>query len=198
MKAIFDPAVPGTAYTVDADAVVVAPRSARIISAAFSPIITDGAFVLPVVTVGMIDASATRSPSMPRTRSSGSTTAEPSIPILQVPAGWKQRIDASSAASDPDASGAVKFTVMGKGFHAVNPSAAVYWNPANRATGNYTLKGTFTLMKPSDHINYYGLVFGGSNLEGANQSYVYFLVAQDGKWIVWEDSEYGAGRRKLK
>jgi branched-chain amino acid transport system substrate-binding protein len=23
-------------------------------------------------------------------------------------------------------------------------------------------------------------------------------VAQDGKWVVWEDSEYGAGKRKLK
>src|SRR5204863_829135 len=59
-----------------------------------------------------------------------------------------------------------------------------YWNPANKATGAYTLKGTFTLMKPSGHTNYYGLVFGGSDLEGANQSYTYFLVAQDGTWLV--------------
>lgn len=34
-------------------------------SAAFSPIITDGALVLPVVTLGMIEASAIRSPSIP-------------------------------------------------------------------------------------------------------------------------------------
>ena len=66
----------------------------------------------------------------------------------------------------------------------MNPQAAVYWNPANTASGTYTLKGTFTLMKPSGHTNYYGLVFGGSNLEGANQSYTYFLVAQDGTWLV--------------
>ena len=43
-----------------------------------------------------------------------------------------------------------------------------------RATGNYTLKGTFTLVKPSDHTNYYGLVFGGSDLEGPKQTYLYF------------------------
>ena len=43
-------------------------------SAAFSPIITVGAFVFPDVTVGMLDASATRSPSMPWTLGSWSTT----------------------------------------------------------------------------------------------------------------------------
>ena len=74
--------------------------------------------------------------------------------------------------------------VMGTGFHATNPQAAVYWNPANTATGAYTLKGTFTLMKPSGHTNYYGLVFGGSGLDGASQNYTYFLVAQDGTWLV--------------
>ena len=60
----------------------------------------------------------------------------------------------------------------------------MYWNPANTATGTYTLKGTFTLMKPSDHTNYYGLIFGGSNLEGATQSYIYFVVAQNGTWLI--------------
>jgi hypothetical protein len=60
----------------------------------------------------------------------------------------------------------------------------VYWNPANTASGSYTVKGTFTLQKPSGHTNYYGLVFGGSDLGGPKQSYVYFLVAQDGTWLV--------------
>lgn len=102
----------------------------------------------------------------------------------QAPKGWKQRVDRSASASDPDASGAIKFVTMGTGFHATNPQAAVYWSPANTASGTYTLKGTFTLMKPSDHTNYYGLVFGGSGLEGAQQKYTYFLVAQDGTWLV--------------
>src|SRR5690606_18039044 len=41
------------------------PCSRRMRSAARSPITTHGAIVLPVVIFGMIDASATRSPSMP-------------------------------------------------------------------------------------------------------------------------------------
>jgi hypothetical protein len=104
--------------------------------------------------------------------------------VAQGPKGWKVRADRSTSASDPDAAGTIKFMAMGNGFHAINPQAAVYWNPANTVSGTYTVKGTFTLMKPSNHTNYYGLVFGGSDLDGPNQTYMYFLVAQDGTWLV--------------
>jgi len=105
--------------------------------------------------------------------------------LAQAPRGWKLRVDRSTTASDPDAAGAIKFMAMGSsGFHAVTPQAAVFWNPANTATGTYTLKGTFTLLKPSSHTNYYGLVFGGQDLEGPKQSYLYFTVAQDGTWLI--------------
>ncbi len=104
--------------------------------------------------------------------------------FAQAPKGWKVRADRSTSASDPDGAGTIKFVTMGTGFHATNPQAAVYWNPANSAMGNYSVKGTFTLVKPSGHTNYYGLVFGGSNLDGAKQAYTYFLVAQDGTWLV--------------
>ncbi len=106
-------------------------------------------------------------------------------PVLaQAPKGWLERVDRSTSASDPDAPGAIKFTMAGTGFHATNPQAAVFWNPANTVTGPYSLKGTFTLVKPSGHTNYYGLVFGGSGLEGSSQAYLYFLVAQDGTWLI--------------
>ena len=102
----------------------------------------------------------------------------------QAPQGWKMRVDRSASASDPDAAGDIKFVKQGSGFHATNPQAAVYWNASDTASGTYTLKGTFTLMKPSGHNNYYGLVFGGSGLEGAQQSYLYFVVAQNGTWLI--------------
>jgi len=102
----------------------------------------------------------------------------------QSPQGWKVRVDRSTNASDPDAAGDVHFTVIPGGFHAVNPAAAVFWNPANTTAGTYTAKGTFKLMEPSNHTNYYGLVFGGSELEGTSQHYLYFLVAQDGTFLV--------------
>jgi hypothetical protein len=102
----------------------------------------------------------------------------------QAPKGWKVRADRSTSATDPDAAGDIKFVTEGSGFHATNPQAAVYWNPANTAAGTYALKAKFILMKPSGHTNYYGLVFGGNGLEGPAQSYLYFVVAQNGTWLI--------------
>src|SRR5690242_20194181 len=104
--------------------------------------------------------------------------------LAQAPKGWTARVDRTTTASDPDAAGGISSVTMGSGFHATNPQAAVYWNPANTVTGAYPLKGTFTLMKPSGHTNYYGLVFGGSDLEGPQQKYLYFMVAQNGTWLI--------------
>src|SRR5665213_3113326 len=87
--------------------------------------------------------------------------------FAQAPTGWKMHTDHSAEASDPDAPGADRFTVSGSGFHAVNPMAAIYWNPENTISGNYTLKGTFKLIKSTGYSEYYGLIFGGSALDGA-------------------------------
>jgi len=102
----------------------------------------------------------------------------------QVPEGWKMRVDRSQSAQDPDDRPDLTFMTMGKGFHVAGGPAGTFWNPKNSATGNYTLKATFVLNKPSSHTNYYGLVFGGSGLESASQTYVYFVVAQNGTFLI--------------
>jgi hypothetical protein len=102
----------------------------------------------------------------------------------QAPAGWSVRVDRSTSPSDPDNTPDLKFVRMGTGFHVTGGPAGVFWNPANTATGNYTASATFTLTKPSSHTNYYGLVFGGSDLAAANQSYIYFTVAQNGTYLI--------------
>jgi hypothetical protein len=102
----------------------------------------------------------------------------------QTPAGWQVRADRSTNATDPDGAGDIKFTTIPGGFRATNPTAAIYWNPANTAKGTFTLRGTFKLLEPSGHTNFYGLIVGGRALEGSEQSYLYFVVAQDGSFLI--------------
>ena len=109
----------------------------------------------------------------------------PAVPIaVQVQAGWKVRIDGSQSASAPDANANLTFMAMGKGFHITGGSGAIMWDPANTKKGLYTVKATFTLTKPSDKVTHYGLVFGGTDVEGAAPAYVYFTVAQDGTYEI--------------
>jgi hypothetical protein len=98
----------------------------------------------------------------------------------QTPQGWKVRVDHSQNAQDPDNTPNLVFKPMGKGLHVKGGPAGTFWNPATTATGNYTLKATFNLQEPSNHTNYYGLIFGGSNLEAPTQAYTYFVIAQNG------------------
>jgi len=112
------------------------------------------------------------------------TVCAAGVLAAQAPPGWMMRVDRSTMASDPDAGGTIRFMAMGQALHAITPQAAVFWRPADSASGAFTLKGTFKLNEPSGHTNYYGLVFGGSGLEGADQRYNYFLIAQDGTWLV--------------
>jgi xylose isomerase-like TIM barrel protein len=68
--------------------VVSAEEGCRMWCAPFSPIMIEGAWVLPLIRVGITAASMTRRPSRPRIRSCWSTTAVSDSPIVQVPTGW--------------------------------------------------------------------------------------------------------------
>ena len=62
-----------------------------------------------------------------------------------------------------------------------------YWNPANKATGNYTVKATFTepkYMNLNDHPHPYGIVIAGNDMGTAQQSYLYCAAYGNGNFIV--------------
>ena len=102
----------------------------------------------------------------------------------QAPEGLRVRVDRSTNAQDPDDTAELKVAAMGKGFHVVGGPAGTFWDPKNMVSGNYTVRATFNLQQPSNHTNYYGIVFGGSDLEGAKQAYSYFIVAQNGQFQI--------------
>lgn len=107
------------------------------------------------------------------------------VPLAaQAPEGWMVRVDRSTSASDPDDTPDLKVMTMGKGFHVTGGPAGTFWNPQNTAAGNFTARATLVLQKPSGHNNYYGLIFGGGDLNGPKQNYIYFLIGQNGTFIV--------------
>jgi hypothetical protein len=104
--------------------------------------------------------------------------------VAQTPQGWRMRVDESTSAEDPDDRPDLKVATVGSGMRITGGPAGTFWNPSNAVTGNWTARANFTLMKPSSHTNYYGLIFGGRDIEGPKQTYVYFLVAQNGTYII--------------
>ena len=80
-----------------------------------------------------------------------------------------------------------KFATMGSGFHITTGPAATYWNPANKASGNYTVKATINkpkLQNLNDHPHPYGIVIAGNDLGTDNQSYLYCAAYGNGNFIV--------------
>ena len=107
------------------------------------------------------------------------------VPLAaQTSAGLQLRLDRSTDAADPDDVPNVTVADVGGGFQINTGPAVTAWNSDNTASGTYTLSGTFTLIEPSGHVNYYGLVYGAGAMEGSGQNYLYFLVAQDGSYLV--------------
>lgn len=95
-----------------------------------------------------------------------------------LPSGWKGRVDAGGSLAG------VKMTPMGGGVHVVSGPAGIYYRPADTMSGEYAAAGTFTQVEKAEHPEAYGIFIGGSDLDGPNQKYTYFLIRQDGKFMI--------------
>ena len=95
--------------------------------------------------------------------------------------GWQARLD-----RDGDINGVLNFRPMGEGLHAstTGRGAAIFWRPADTQSGNYSISATFTQTEPSSHPNAYGLFFGGADLSDATQRYSYFVIREDGQYLL--------------
>jgi hypothetical protein len=62
-----------------------------------------------------------------------------------------------------------------------------YWNPANTASGDYTVKATFKepkYMSLNDHPHPYGVFIAGNGMGTDQQSYLYCSAYGNGSFIV--------------
>lgn len=94
------------------------------------------------------------------------------------PEGWEIRTDRGQPAEE------ISFREMTPGFHVTTGPAAIFFNPANAAEGEFRVESEIFLFDPGGRNEAFGLFIGGSDLAGAGQAYTYFLIRQNGGTLV--------------
>jgi hypothetical protein len=100
--------------------------------------------------------------------------------------GWVGEVDAGAQKAGQTIND-TKLTQTGKTLQVTTGPAAAYWNPANTATGNYTVSATFTeakYMNLNSHPHPYGIFIAGHDLGTDQHSELYCAAYGDGRFIV--------------
>jgi hypothetical protein len=104
---------------------------------------------------------------------------------IKVP-GWAGKIDAKEVAAGQVLNNA-KLAKKGDVLEVTTGPAVAYWHPSNKATGDYTVKATFTepkFMNVNAHPHPYGIIIGGNDMGTDQQSYLYCAAYGNGNFIV--------------
>jgi hypothetical protein len=104
---------------------------------------------------------------------------------ISVP-GWTGKIDASAAKRGSTINDA-KLAKDGAALHVTTGPAVGYWNPSDKASGDYTVSATFTepkYMSLNDHPHPYGVFIGGNDMGTDQQTYLYCAAYGNGNFIV--------------
>jgi hypothetical protein len=97
---------------------------------------------------------------------------------VEVP-GWWARLDNPRDITTP-----LKFVPDGSSIHATTGPAAIFWDPQQTASGQYTVTAKFTVDRLPRFEEGYGLFIGGTNLDKDNERLTAFLVREDGSYAV--------------
>lgn len=100
--------------------------------------------------------------------------------------GWTGKVDASETKAGKTINDA-KFAQEGKAIHVITGPEATYWNPADKASGDYTVKATFNepkFMNLNTHPHPYGIVIGGTGMGTDGENYLYCAAYGNGNFIV--------------
>jgi hypothetical protein len=101
--------------------------------------------------------------------------------------GWTGEVDASEEKAGQVLNNAKLSQAANGSLEVTTGPATTYWNPANKAMGDYTVKATFTesnYMGLMDHPHPYGIVVGGNDLGAPAQSFLYCAAYGNGTFIV--------------
>jgi hypothetical protein len=101
-------------------------------------------------------------------------------------AGWTGKVDANEEAAGMTVDN-LKFVSESGGFHVTTGPASTLWNPANKATGDYTIRASFNepeFMGINTHPHPYGIAIAGNDLGTPNMSILYCSAYGSGTFIV--------------
>lgn len=104
---------------------------------------------------------------------------------ISVP-GWTGEVDAREKQAGQTVKDA-KLSGTPDSLHVTTGPAVTYWDPADKATGDYTVQATFTepkYMNLNSHPHPYGLFIAGNNMGTPQQSYLYCEAYGNGNFIV--------------
>ncbi len=93
------------------------------------------------------------------------------------PRDWKIRFDRPADES------AIEFVTMAPGWHITTGPAAILYQPANVARGSYRARAVVDLF-PGERREGFGIFIGGQHLEDDQQTYTYFLLRKDGRFLI--------------
>ena len=100
--------------------------------------------------------------------------------------GWTGKIDAASVRQGRMLNDA-RFAAEGAGFRVATGPATTFWNLANSAAGDYTVKATFVepkFMEWNSHPHSYGIFIGGHDMGTEKMTLVYCVAYGDGSALV--------------
>ncbi|MFN2399395.1 MAG: hypothetical protein ABR543_12245 [Gemmatimonadaceae bacterium] len=96
----------------------------------------------------------------------------------QRPSGWRVRYDQANAVDST-----LFFETMAPGWHITTGPAAILYDTAQHADQTYRFEAEIFLF-PGGGLEGFGVFVGGHSLADEDQTYTYFLIRKDGKFLV--------------
>jgi hypothetical protein len=97
----------------------------------------------------------------------------------RLPPGWQMRLDRAGAPADN-----VLLEQHAGWLRIILGPSGIFYRPADRVRGSFRLRASFEQSQAAARPEAYGLFVGGRDLDGAAQNYLYFLIRQDGRFMV--------------